>query len=85
LFLCSQGDADHAPLAPAKVLRSNAAVPTRRRSLRASQGTEGAAAATSGNPPSVAVAAEPQRAVTATEPRQTAAAAEAQRTAAVDG
>jgi hypothetical protein len=60
-FSRSQGGAYRAPLAPAKVLRSHAAVPTRRRSSRAprvagsvataaSKGSRSAAAASGGGP-----------------------------------
>jgi hypothetical protein len=75
----SQGGAHHAPLAPAKVLRSDAAVPTRRRSSRASraagstgteesEGSRGAAAAL--EPQQAATVAEPRRPSTAVEPQQ---------------
>jgi hypothetical protein len=53
------------PLAPAKALRVDASIPTRRRSLRAPRVTVSAATATGEAPRSVAVAAEPQQVVAA--------------------
>jgi hypothetical protein len=51
------------PLAPAKVLRSDAAVPTRQRSLRVLRAARSMATAASEGPRSAAVAAESQQAV----------------------
>jgi hypothetical protein len=48
LFPCPQGGANRAPLAPAKVLRVDASVPTRRRSLRALRAGTSTAATASG-------------------------------------
>jgi hypothetical protein len=64
-FSCSQGGAHRAPLAPAKVLRSDAAVPTRRSSSRAPRAAGGTATAASEGPRSVAAATEPQQAMAA--------------------
>jgi hypothetical protein len=54
------------PLAPAKVLRSDAAVPTRRRSLRVPRVTRSATEATCEASRSVATVTEPQQVATAT-------------------
>jgi hypothetical protein len=64
-FSHSQGGAYHAPLTPAKVLRSDAAVPTRRRSSRVPRVVRSAATAASKGPRSVAAAVEQQQAVAA--------------------
>jgi hypothetical protein len=69
------------PLAPAKVLRSDAAIPTRRRSSRASRAAASTATAESEGSRGAAAAAGPQQAVATTEPRQSVAAAEAQQAA----
>jgi hypothetical protein len=61
------------PLAPTKVLRTDAVVPTRRRSSRASRATAGTASAASGGSHSAAEATEPQPVVTTTVPLPAAA------------
>jgi hypothetical protein len=63
------------PLAPAKALRTDASVPTRRRSSRAPRATGSAAATTSGPLRSAAAAAEPQQVATTTTALMTVAAA----------
>jgi hypothetical protein len=65
------------------VLRSDAAVPTRRRSSRASWGTEGAATTASKGSRSAAVAAESQQVAMAVEPQHAVAAPSAAATTAV--
>jgi hypothetical protein len=69
------------PLAPAKVLRTDAIVPTRRRSSRALRAATSTAPAASGGSQSAAEATEPQPVATATAPHP--AAVEAQQSAAV--
>jgi hypothetical protein len=54
------------PLAPAKALRADASIPTRRHSSRAPRVTRSTVTATSKAPRSVAAAAEPQQAAAAT-------------------
>jgi hypothetical protein len=76
LFTCSQGDADRAPLAPAKVLRTDAAVPTRRRSSRASRAAASTATAASRDSRGVAEVSEPQPAAATTEQQQVVAGAQ---------
>jgi hypothetical protein len=61
----SQGDADCAPFAPTKVLKSDAAVLTKRRSSRAPRAAGSAATATSEGVLSVVAAVEPQQVVAA--------------------
>jgi hypothetical protein len=56
------------PLAPAKVVRSDAAVPTKRRSSTASRATVSTAAAASGDSRGAAEVSEPQPAATTMEP-----------------
>jgi hypothetical protein len=56
------------PLAPAKVLKTDTAVPTRRRSSRASRAAASTATAASGGSHSAAEATEPRPAVMTTEP-----------------
>jgi hypothetical protein len=69
--------------APANVLRSDATVPTRRRSSRASRAAGSAAAATSEGSRGVGEVSEPQPAATTTEPLRVAV--EAQQAAMVAG
>jgi hypothetical protein len=69
------------PLAPAKVLRSDVVVPTRRRSSRASRAAASTATAASGDSRGVAEVTELQPAATTTEPPRVAA--EAQQVASV--
>jgi hypothetical protein len=64
-FSHSQGGTYRAPLAPAKVLRSDMAVPTRRRLSRAPRATGGTATAASEGSRSAAAAVEPQQVVAA--------------------
>jgi hypothetical protein len=87
------------PLVPAKVLRTDAAVPTKRRSSRASRAAASTAAAASGDSRGAAelselrpaattteplpVAAEAQQAATIAEPQQLATAVDPQQTASV--
>jgi hypothetical protein len=71
------------PLAPAKVLRSDVVVPTRRRSSRASRAAASTATAASGDSRGVAEVTELQPAATTTEPPRVAA--EAQQVVSVVG
>jgi hypothetical protein len=64
------------PLAPAKVLRSDAAVPTRWRSSRASRAAASTVTAVSGDSRGAAEVSETQPAVTTTEPPRVAAEAQ---------
>jgi hypothetical protein len=73
LFSCLQGDANRAPLAPAKVLRADASVPTRRRSLRATRAAVGTAVTASGGSQDAAKAPGPRPATSTTEPQQAVA------------
>jgi hypothetical protein len=69
------------PLAPAKVLRSDATLPTWRRSSRVSRAAGSTATAVSEGSRGVAAAAGPQQEAKTTEPRQSVAAVEAQQVA----
>jgi hypothetical protein len=77
LFSCLQGDANCAPLAPAKVLRPDVSVPTRRRSSRATRAAVSMAGTASGGSQDAAEASGLRPATSTTEPQQ--AVAEARR------
>jgi hypothetical protein len=81
LFSRSQGSTHRAPLAPAKVLRSDAAVPTRWHSSRVSWAAGSTATAASEGSRGTAAALEPQPAVAAMELLQAATAAETRQAA----
>jgi hypothetical protein len=74
LFSCLQGGNNRPPLAPAKALRSDVSVPTRRRSSRAPRVTGSTAATTSEFPCGAATATEPQQVAMATTAVMTMAA-----------
>jgi hypothetical protein len=61
------------PLTPAKVLRTDAVVPSRRRSSRASRAAASTATVVSGDLRSAAEVSEPQLVATTTEPLPVAA------------
>jgi hypothetical protein len=73
LFLCSQGDTNCAPLAQAKVLRTGASVPTRRRSSRGTRAAARTAATASGGSQDAADASGPRPVTSTTEPQQAVA------------
>jgi hypothetical protein len=68
-FLCTQGDANCAPLAPAKVLRVDAFVPTRRRSSRATRAAVSTAVTASRRPRNAAEASGPRPVTPTMEPQ----------------
>jgi hypothetical protein len=68
-FPCSQGGANRAPLAPAKVLREDASIPTRRRSSRALRAGGGTTAAASGGSQGAAEASRPRLVTSPTGPQ----------------
>jgi hypothetical protein len=72
LFPCPQGGANRAPLAPAKVLRADASIPTRRRSSRAPQAGASTVATTSRASRGAAKASGSRLATSTVEPRQAA-------------
>jgi hypothetical protein len=80
LFPCSQGGANRAPLAPAKVLKVDASIPTRRRSSRAPRAGARTMVTASGALQGAAEASVPRPAATTADPeaRQEPAVAEAQ-------
>jgi hypothetical protein len=68
---CLQGDANCAPLAPAKVLRADASVPTRQRSSRATRAAVSMTATASGGSQDASEASRPRLVTSTTEPQQT--------------
>jgi hypothetical protein len=68
---CLQGDANCAPLAPAKVLRADASVPTRQRSSRATRAAVSTTATASGGSQDASEASRPRLVTSTTEPQQT--------------
>jgi hypothetical protein len=73
LFPCPQGGANRSPLAPAKVLRADASVPTRRRSSRAPRAGASTVATASGALRGEAEASGTRPATSTVEPQRAVA------------